>query len=235
MTGRQSFRENVTYRLRRLLINVWPDNCPLCGRPLHRGETPLCLDCLAQMPRIRTDQNVFYVGAPGNKVEVRSWFFYNSDDPSHKLIHQIKYNGGRRLARKLGRELARQKLERSFDADVILPVPLHWTKYVKRSYNQSFEIALGVKDVTGVKIGKNLYARRAHASQTSRSRQERDENVRGIFGVRRPHELDNKKVVILDDVITTGATMLSALNTILAVSKPASVVFVSLAHTRHEP
>lgn len=220
--------------VRRSLVLIWPDNCPLCGTPLNFGETPVCLECLVKIPRIATDRRLKYVGAPGgNEVIERSWFFYDHSDPSHLLIHHIKYHDRRNLARKLGREFAMQKLLDDIALDVILPIPLHWTKQLRRGYNQSNEIARGIKDVLPqVCVQHNLRAVRAHETQTHRGRDERNENVRGIFSVRRPEELNGRHIALLDDVITTGATMYSALQTVLEVAQPASVTFLSLARTR---
>lgn len=191
----------------------------------------MCLKCLTAIPRCDRDATLPYLGAPGNTIEVRSWFVYSHDDPSHKLIHDIKYNNRIRLARALGRELAMQKLLDDIEIDIILPIPLHWTKHLVRGYNQSSRIARGIRDVTGINIGRNLYARRPHDSQTHRSRAQRATNVAGIFGLRDSEALNGKRIAILDDVITTGATMFSALDTILAKTSPQSVIFLSLSRT----
>ena len=217
--------------LRKSVALIWPDTCVLCNDTLRTEESALCLKCLSEIPRIRTDSTIFHVGAPGNAVRVKSWFIYDHLEPAHRLIHDIKYHDCRKLARKLGREFAMQKLMDGDIPDIIIPIPIHWTKFIKRSYNQAFEIALGIKDVTGITVSKNLYTRRAHASQTHNTQEERLENVRDIFALRNPAELNGRHIAILDDVITTGATMLSALSTILANSSPASVTFLSLAKT----
>ena len=217
---------------RRAVVMVWPDNCPLCGNAMHYGETPVCVECLVKLPRIGNDRKITYVGAPNNEIIERSWFLYNHEDPSHKLIHDIKYHDRRNFARKLGREFAMQKLLDDIPLDIILPIPLHWTKQFVRGYNQSMEIALGVSDVLpGVAVKKNLYARRPHDTQTQRSYAERNENVKDVFAVRKPESLDGRHVAILDDVITTRATMFNAMEAILNVSSPASVSFLSLART----
>lgn len=189
----------------------------------------MCLKCLVDIPRLRSDGQLTYVGVPSNTIRIISWFSYNHDDPSHRLIHAIKYHDGYRLARRLGREFADQKAIGSPTPDILLPIPLHRIKYVARGYNQSARIAAGISDVTGIPVGSHLYAKKAHASQTQRNRHERLENVRDIFGVRKAATLDGKHIALVDDVITTGATMISALETILAASSPASVTFLSLA------
>ena len=219
-------------RVRRMFINVWPTNCPICDRKLSVGETTVCLKCLAEMNIIKSDTASPYVGAPGNSVTVRSWFIYDHHEPCHRLIHLIKYHDCRKLARKLGREFAYHKLDDNLQIDAILPVPLHWTKFVSRSYNQTREIARGIKDVLDIEILTNLYALRPHHTQTHRNKQERIDNVKGIFGVRRPQQLNGRHIALLDDVITTGATMFSAIESILEVSAPASVTFLSLARTK---
>ena len=228
-----SAKSYFQFGFRRAIRPLFPLNCVLCEKELRKGETFLCLDCLVSIPRIRTDYALTYVGAPNNTIEVKSWFIYDSNDASHRLIHDIKYHDRRKLARKLGREFALHKLETDTTIDVILPVPLHWTKQLRRGYNQTREIALGIKDVTGVEVSKNLYAKRTHATQTHMNREERARNVRNLFALRRPEELDGKHIAILDDVITTGATMTGALETILAISAPASVTFLSLARTQN--
>lgn len=225
----------MTSRLSRQIRNIfsiiWPKTCVLCNKALARGEDVLCLECLAEMPALRYDGTINHVGAPGNTIKVVSWFAYGGDDPSHRLIHDIKYHDRPKLARKLGREFAMQKLLANLDIDVILPIPLHWTKYAKRSYNQTREIARGINDVTKIHVADNLYALRSHPSQTHRDRSARMENVRDLFGVRRADELEGCNIALLDDVITTGATMISALEAILEQVKPGSVTFLSLART----
>ncbi|MCH5219427.1 MAG: ComF family protein [Muribaculaceae bacterium] len=217
--------------LRRASHTIWPVQCALCDNALQKHEDVLCLKCLMKLPVIHNDTMLTYIGTPGSSIRVRSWFVYSHDDPSHRLIHHIKYNDRKKLARKLGREFTDYKHPEELGIDVILPIPLHWSKYVARGYNQSHEIALGIADMTGIKIGHNLYAKKSHSTQTSKNRDERADNVRDIFSVRHPEQLDGKNIALLDDVITTGATMFSALKTILAACTPASVTFLSLART----
>lgn len=225
------FFDKIGHALRSLLEPVWPQRCAVCDRTYRGHDIPVCLRCLARLPRLPFNLTIHYVGVPGNTVTVRSWFVYSHDDISHTLIHAIKYGDRRRLARKLGREFALHVLSDGVSFDIILPIPLHWTKQVERSYNQSAEIALGIKDVTGIRVAHNLYARRPHPSQTRRNGEERRLNVRDVFGVRRPKDLDGKHIAIVDDVFTTGATMFSAIDTIMAVSQPASITLLTLART----
>lgn len=177
-----------------------------------------------------------HLGAPGGHIRVISWFIYNHEHPSHSLIHHIKYHDWRFTAEKLGREFGRYvRAHGDLDnqpIDIILPIPLHWKKHLKRSYNQAAEIARGFAETAGCTVSHNLYALRGHTSQTQRAQVDRAENVRGIFALRNPAELNNRHIAILDDVITTGATINAAVSAILAVSHPASITALSLANTR---
>ena len=224
---------NIGFTLRRMVSLIWPINCSVCDTPLRRHEHTICLKCIADLPRIRTDHELPYIGTGNNNINIISWFLYSKDYPSHRLIHDIKYHGMRNLARRLGREFAMQKLVDANDIDILVPIPLHWSKFWVRGYNQTREIALGIKDVKGVPVSKNLYAVKSHVSQTLSSREQRAENVSGIFEVRNPSELDGKHIALVDDVITTGATMFSALDSILKSASPRSVTFLSLARTQN--
>lgn len=218
-------------RMRRLLMIVWPEQCAICDCALHRRENAVCLSCLAKMPNETQPRQLTFIGAPGDTIPLVSWFLYNPNNPSHLLIHHIKYHDRINLARKLGREFAALKTAELGKIEIILPIPLHWTKFVQRSYNQTREIARGINDVTGIRVAANLYARSPHKSQTHINSVERTLNVHNIFGVRHPEELNGRHIALLDDVVTTGATMYSALESILSVSMPASVTFLSLART----
>lgn len=126
------------------------------------------------------------------------------------LVHRLKYKGEKEVGVYLGKLLGRELSESEFfcDADVLLPVPLHPAKLKKRGYNQSEVIALGMEKSMKAKLDANILFRKVHTStQTRKSRYERWENVKDIFGIRNPHLLENKHVILVDDVITTGATL----------------------------
>ncbi|MDE5692714.1 MAG: ComF family protein, partial [Duncaniella sp.] len=115
------------------------------------------------------------------------------------------------------------------DIDVLIPVPLHFTKLWMRGYNQSHEIARGLSDVTGLPIGDNLIASRPHSTQTRKNASQRRANSIGTFRVTSPEELDSLHILVVDDVITTGSTILSALETIHSSIPSARLSVYSLA------
>lgn len=221
---------------------VWPETCLLCDRQLTLDEKYICLHCLTEMPRTRFHLN------PENRVarlvlplapNVRSacWFFYHHDSRWHKLIHTIKYHDRPGLAIYLGREFGEELLADGFFAgnpvDVILPIPLHTTRLLRRTYNQAALIARGLAEIISIPVGDNLIAVKSHRSQTRNNSESRSLNVEGIFAVRHPEELNGLHIAILDDVITTGATITAAANAIIEAGiKPASLTLISLGATR---
>lgn len=202
-----------------------PARCLVCGRELTYEERFICLHCLLALPRTR----MYYVNGDNSGLLDRlvgvpmprhaaSWFFYDRDSRYAALIREAKYNDRPGLMRHLGRCFA-EDAERS-DAfsgvDVLMPVPMYGRKEIRRGFNQSEYVALGVSDVTGIPVGDNLEAVRRHSSQTRRSAAQRRRNIAGSFRVESPQELDGLHVALVDDVITSGATIEECIRTLVA-------------------
>jgi ComF family protein len=222
---------------------VLPSTCEICGRSLTASEHWLCLDCYLALPRTNvhrqsanrvSDRLLRY----RPDVRVASWFFYRRQGQYAALIHSIKYNDRPSMGVYFGEQFARELLADNFfdGIDIMLPVPLHWTKLLRRGYNQSRKIAQGVQRVCNLPIGNNLYARHTHATQTRRTRDERMTNVQhDLFGVRNPAELVGKRVLIIDDVITTGSTIEACVSALTrAVPTIGAVHILSLAMTEND-
>lgn len=223
------------------LDTVFPRTCRVCGRTLVHGEELMCISCMSELPRTylhNVEFNTMHQRIGGDReIDVASgWFYYYSDSPYARLIHEAKYNDRPATARLLGRlygaELATDGLTGHFD--VLLPVPLHRDKLLKRGYNQSLEVARGLARELDCEVGDNLMALRGHKTQTRRSGYERYDNVRGSFGVMHPEELDGLSVAIVDDVVTTGSTVLDCINALTAAATPAriSVLSIGVTHMR---
>lgn len=219
-----------------LLLDLFlPRLCHGCDRKLIAEEEFLCCDCLKKLPRTYYDRYWTNKTAPNsdlNPMEQRfagqlplrhacAPFFYARDTMLASLIHDFKYRGFSRLATTLGREGALLLGDTEFfrGIDLILPIPLHWTKSLRRGYNQTEMIALGVSEVTGIPVADNLTARKPHRTQTSLTHEQRAKNTKDVFRLERPEKLKGKEILLIDDICTTGATLLSAGATIVQTLK----------------
>jgi len=194
---------------------VFPSLCKGCGSSLGTKQKALCRVCESGLPR------TYFEKVPKNPVEQVFWgrtrlefatsiFFYRKGELLQTLIHQLKYKGsknnGTYLGSLAGKVIAKESLPQEFD--LLLPVPLHYQKQKIRGYNQSEIICEGINEVTQIPIDKASVIRTIHSdSQTRRSRYERWENVEGIFKVIHPHRIENKHLLLVDDVVTTGSTI----------------------------
>lgn len=225
--------------LYRLAHTLAPRLCPCCREALLPGEGALCIKCLLNLPRI-THQDLLLTSLPDALANAPAppglmtvWFRYRPDEPQAAIVRAAKYHGRPGLARALGREFGRElaannpnQIERT---DLLLPVPMFWLKEWARGYNQSRQIALGISDATGITVADNLHATRPHGTQTHRSRTKRLLNLRDSVCCRYPAELKGLNVCLVDDIVTTGATLSEcALAMGRAGAKPATIGALTL-------
>lgn len=195
---------------------VYPRLCMACGNSLFLNEDILCTRCLLQLP-----QTGFHRQAHDNQVVRSFWgrvpveggaarYFFRKSAPVQRLLHNLKYNHapeiGILVGRIYGRELMESEIFRS--VDVVVPIPLHPDKEKKRGYNQAAMFARGLAQGMGRPVDeKTLYRAVFTETQTRKSRLRRWENVRSVFALRDTTSLQGKHILLVDDVITTGATM----------------------------
>ncbi len=221
-----------------LLRIIFPDVCEVCGHSLVRGEEVLCLNCTLKLPRTkihRENFNLLHQRLAGSTPICRAggYFYYYRESDYAELIHRAKYKDRPIIATRLAQHYAKEiKPDSFFDGiDLILPVPLHLTKKIKRGYNQSEAIAKGISKETGIPIAHNLIAKRSHSTQTRKNSYSRWINAQGIYDVIDAQNLTGKHILIVDDVITTGATMLACCNTIHKASPTTAISVLSLGVT----
>ena len=165
-----------------------------------------------------------------------SLLHYSPDSEVAQLVACFKYRHCPDLARMLGARLAHEIADSGFfkGIDCVIPVPLHFTKLIRRTYNQSEYLARGIADTTGLPLCKLLKATRPHRSQTSLSHHARRRNTIGIFRLHNPGVLAGKHVLLVDDVFTTGATLYSSALAILKRQPDVEVSFLTLGLTSRD-
>jgi ComF family protein len=194
---------------------LFPQLCPGCGEGLVAGENIICTDCLYNLPMTNFHQQ------PDNVVAQQFWgklplqgayalYYFSKGGKIQNLMHQFKYRGMQQIGNLLGGIAGRQLRENpAFSkAEVIVPVPLHKTRFRERGYNQSACFAQGLATKLSATVDEgNLVREQATQTQTHRSRFLRFENMQEVFSVKYPERLANKHILLVDDVVTTGATL----------------------------
>ncbi|MCF8371818.1 MAG: ComF family protein [Bacteroidales bacterium] len=205
----------ITYLLYDLIHLVYPKVCVACGENLLDHEDHLCTHCLYDLPKTnyhQVDDNPVAKLFWGRVsiFKACSFFFFNKGSKFQTLIHKLKYDNRKEIGYELGKHFGCDLLssEDFKSVDVIMPVPLHASKEKIRGYNQSDWIARGISASMDTPVdNNNLIRLMASETQTKKSRFERWENVDSIFQVTNPEALENKHVLLVDDVVTTGSTL----------------------------
>lgn len=197
---------------------LFPRECLVCGKILLPSERSVCVCCLASLPHTG-----FHYTPADNLVARSFWgkfpvekatscFYYHKGGDVSRVLHALKYRGRKEVGQVLGRYAARLLQPAGFfeDIDVLLPVPLHPAREKVRGYNQSLQIAQGIASVTGLPIDtSSLHRTHNNLTQTHNSRFERWQNAQGLFRVTDAAPLQGKHVLLIDDVLTTGATLVA--------------------------
>jgi ComF family protein len=213
----------------------YPKFCFACNSTLLGNEGFLCTMCRHSLPITSFHKNgsnpVEKLFRGRIKIEnATAFLFYDKGSKYGHLLHQFKYKGHIEIGLMLGEMFGEQLKETNFkDIDLIVPIPLHKAKLRKRGFNQSEIIAQGISVSLGKPVAGKALKRKTHtATQTKKGRYERWENVEGIFEPRDQELLQNKHILLIDDVITTGATLEAAGNAILEI-KGAKLSIATLA------
>lgn len=222
--------------LRRVLF---PHTCEICGRTLVKGEHLMCLACRGETPytgyHLRADNPLAMklVSREAPIVSAVAMFLYDKDSGHARLIQKAKYSNRPEIDRALAVEYAAtlQSVRFFDDIDLIVPVPMAQSKLLKRGYNQALEIADALGEATGIEVGEYLTAR-SHSTQTRKHAEERERNVKEIYSaIPEAAELGGCHILVVDDVITTGATILACCAALHKAAPTAKLSVLSLAAT----
>ena len=206
-----------------LLWLVYPQLCAACERPLNASDECICTFCRFHLPRtsfhLEADNPVARHFWGKVKIEAAASFLnFTKGEKVQHLIHQLKYKNRKDVGvfagGLYGYDLKKSKI--FSDADLIIPVPLHPDKERKRGYNQSACFAEGLSNTLNVPCNTNALIRNAMTeTQTRKHRFERFENVNRVFSVQHPEEISGKHILLADDVITTGSTLVACAEALL--------------------
>ncbi len=181
-----------------------PSRCEFCGVSLPTGRKVICESCFNDLPLISHEMTGMLLEEIQHPYFDHLYIRYQFGDVFQKLIHHLKYNRSLSLARYFAGGLSDTILD--IDYDIVTAVPLHPIRFRERGYNQSSAIARHFASVTGRKFRDNLIIRTKYTqSQTKLNKQDRIKNVGDAFRV--TADLSGGRILIIDDVITTGSTL----------------------------
>lgn len=222
-----------------LLDIIYPRSCEACGESLLGGENLICVKCIIDLPRtnshkesIESISNRFW-----GKIPVENTITYlrfSKKSKVQKLLHSLKYRNksevGVLLGKLYGTDLKTVAFEKKID--LLIGVPLHPTKQLQRGYNQADCIAEGLSVALDIPFETNAVKRSIHTdSQTKKSRFERFQNVENIFEVTDVEKIKDKRIAIVDDILTTGSTIESLAAILLNEGcKEISIVTIAAAY-----
>lgn len=202
---------------------IFPRNCPLCKQALFDFEPCLCTICQGMLPRAN-----FHLHPFDNELtsklqglmpvhRVMAFLRFTKKGKSQALLHLLKYKNKPELGEELGRLYGLSLLEKGFAGfwDVLVAVPLHPLKKQRRGYNQSECFARGLSKVLGVPYRELLVRRKFTSTQTNKSRLERLENVDDVFALNEGQVTQGLRILLVDDILTTGATLCACAQTLL--------------------
>lgn len=219
---------------------TFPQVCVSCGKSLYKNEYSICTYCAYHLPKtnyhLDNDNPVAKIfWGRVNIYSAAAFYAFNKGGKVQHLIHQLKYKGRQEVGVSVGKLYGYELMQSdNFKTiDTIIPVPLHPKRQKKRGYNQSDCFAEGLSESMKVEVDyKTLYRGIESETQTKKSRFNRWKNVESIFQLRDLTTLQGKHVLLVDDVITTGATFEACAQVLLQVPD-IKVSIVAMAYASH--
>ncbi len=217
--------------MKKLLSNLsqlfFPKTCLACKNILTDDEQSICHHCLSELPYthflIGTNNLMYQKLSPYINIEgAYSLVYFRKRGNIQEILHQLKYKNHQEIGELFGKIMAERINENKEypQFDFIIPIPLHPKKYKKRGYNQLTFLCKTLADKLNCSCEENLLIKVKHnKSQTHKNMQERKENVQGIFQLKQPEKFSGKHFLLIDDVMTTGATLESAAKELLKINE----------------
>lgn len=213
----------------------YPEVCVACANSLLKHEKTICNQCYIQLPKSnyhKEPNNPLYKVFVGRFPfqDATAFYLFSKKSKVQKLLHELKYKNNPEVGRITGKWFGEELKASVFSkADVLLPVPLHPSKQQLRGYNQSGKIAEGMSLSLNIPLEEGLlYRRSATKTQTKKDKGDRWQNVEDIFDINDTQKYEGKKLILVDDVITTGATIEACAKALLKI-KNVELYIASLA------
>lgn len=232
----------LTEYIVRLINLIAPKQCIVCGKRLTISEDIICSICNLHMPRTffskkpyENDMAKLFWGRI--KIEkATALFFYEPHSEMSRIILSLKYSNHPETGELMGRMLAEEIKTDGFfdDIDLIIPIPLTKKRKRERGYNQSMEIARGISEITKIDIVANAVKRNSFKqSQTKKNRWQRHDNVKDVFTIDKDCSLNGKHILLIDDVVTSGSTIISCAQEITEHYDDIKFSVISLGFTKN--
>jgi ComF family protein len=194
---------------------LFPHVCNGCGSDILNEKNMLCLRCISELPETN-----FHIHS-NNPVEKIFWgripllsataqYYFSKETRMQHLMHQFKYKGNRDLGKQLGYLMGNDLLQsnRFKNIEALIPLPLFPAKEKRRGYNQATILCEGIAEIMKLEILKDVIVRtQPTETQTKKGRVERWQNIEGKFELIKPEKIQNRNILLVDDVVTTGATL----------------------------
>jgi len=191
-----------------------PRFCPACKQKLSNDENTVCNDCMSKIKLASAERLGTEFGRKFANNNIISGFFsafvFEKDKELQDIIHALKYDKKFLVGKFLGLQVGKHLLNKKdpWQIDLIITIPLNQLKKAERGYNQSFYIAKGIGKILDISFSDRVVKRIKYTeSQTTMTLNEREENISGAFKIRNKNSVKGKSILLVDDVITTGATI----------------------------
>jgi ComF family protein len=243
------FAANIEVSMKTFVKDIWidfvslfyPRYCFACGEGLAKGEETICSRCMLELPRSNYHveiENPLFKRLDG-RIPIQhafSFFLFRKGGKVQHVLHALKYDNHPEIGEMLGEVYGEELRLAGYDVrfDLIIPVPLHATRKRTRGYNQSEEFAKGLSKSLNIETSSGLLIRTIKTeSQTRKTKLKRWQNVSDVFKVTDPEQIFEKRILLVDDVITTGATIEACANVLLGSGcKSISLGSIAYAETK---
>lgn len=216
--------------IKKIFALFYPEHCIACGELREESNSPFCISC---MEKLKPSRHVRTISACGNDIKCISAFTYEGN--IRKAICDFKFEGQRNFADFFAESISECVLQDDGieEFDYITSVPLSKERLKERGYNQAELVAKRVGKILGLEYLETLNKLRNNKTQHTLSKEERAENVKGVYSVRSGVDFENKKIALCDDIVTTGNTLAECIK-ILVDAGVAKVICFTTADARCE-